>query len=239
MYTGKRKKADVIRYVFFDLGLTLVENGMPERYRKAMEARGISLSSQKAGEIYHLANKYFMRERPGEMGKGNRRCFEDYVAYICWLAGNESKAPEVIRQLTEGEKPVWKAYPYTLPVLRELKKKGIKTGLISNWDNTCREVLEDNGLDSMLDVIVISCEENIEKPDKRIFQKALALADIGPEECIYVGDGGSRELETARKLGMNPVQAVWYLKEEIPQLEKRKPEFVQAESPFDILHFNE
>jgi putative hydrolase of the HAD superfamily len=54
-----------------------------------------------------------------------------------------------------------------------------------------------------------------------------------------VGDGGSRELETARKLGMNPVQAVWYLKEEIPQLEKRKPEFLHAESPFDILYFKE
>ena len=38
---------------------------------------------------------------------------------------------------------------------------------------------------------------------------------------------------------MNPIQAVWYLKEEIPQLRKRKAEFVQAELPFDILHFKE
>ncbi|MGN1177229.1 MAG: HAD family hydrolase [Roseburia sp.] len=192
----------MIRYVFFDLGLTLLENSMPERYRKVMAAIGLSISPKRAQEVYHLTNKYFMRERPGEMGKNNRRCFEDYVTYICCLAGDESKTPEVIKQLAAEEKPVWKAFPYTLPVLEELRQKGIKIGLISNWDNTCRNVLKDNGLDSLLDVIVISSEENIEKPDKRIFQKALTLAEIAPEECIYVGDNYYDDAVGAGQLGI-------------------------------------
>ena len=50
------------------------------------------------------------------------------------------------------------------------------------------------------------------------------------EECIYIGDGGSNELETARKLGMKAVQAAWYLQERTTQPAKRKHDFIQLEN---------
>ena len=31
---------------------------------------------------------------------------------------------------------------------------------------------------------------------------------VSPDECIYVGDGGSLELETASQIGMKALQAV-------------------------------
>jgi putative hydrolase of the HAD superfamily len=120
-----------------------------------------------------------------------------------------------------------------------LKTRNIKIGLISNCYSEECDVIKDSILFEYFDSACMSCELGMKKPDVRIFEKCMKDLEVSPEECIYVGDGGSRELETARKLGMNPVQAVWYLKEEIPQLEKRKPEFLQAESPFDILYFKE
>lgn len=51
----------------------------------------------------------------------------------------------------------------------------------------------------------------------------------------YVGDGGSFELETARSLGMHPLQATWYLKDGANQPARRKAEFLQAESPMDVI----
>jgi putative hydrolase of the HAD superfamily len=57
------------------------------------------------------------------------------------------------------------------------------------------------------------------------------------EECIYVGDGGSNELETASKLGMKAVQAAWYLQEGTTQPSKRKPDFRQLEKPLEVLNF--
>ncbi|MBQ7840782.1 MAG: HAD-IA family hydrolase [Lachnospiraceae bacterium] len=192
----------VIKYVFFDLGLTLVENSMPKRYRKAMSASGFDISEEQAAEVYHLANKFFMRERQGELGKGNRKCFVDYVTCVCKLAGDETKALQVIGHLEKMEKPVWKAFDYTVEVLEELKKHGVGLGLISNWDSTCRDVLAENGLDKLLDVIVVSSEENVEKPEASIFEKAIALAEINPWECIYVGDNYYDDAVGSAKLGI-------------------------------------
>ena len=58
---------------------------------------------------------------------------------------------------------------------------------------------------------------------------------VVPEECLYVGDGGSFELEAARDLGMHTLQAAWYLKDGVNQQSKRKADFLQAEAPMDII----
>ena len=68
-----------------------------------------------------------------------------------------------------------------------------------------------------------------------IFQKCAHTLAVVPQECLYVGDGGSFELETAQAIGMHPIQAAWYLKDGVNQPAKRKAEFVQAESPMDVL----
>ena len=54
-------------------------------------------------------------------------------------------------------------------------------------------------------------------------------------ECIYGGDGGCLELETAQSLGMYPFQAIWYLKDSVNQPAKKKVEFLQAESPLEVI----
>ena len=52
-----------------------------------------------------------------------------------------------------------------------------------------------------------------------------------------MGDGGSFELEAARELGMNAVQAVWYLQEGTMQPSGRKENFEQIEKPLDVLNY--
>lgn len=59
---------------------------------------------------------------------------------------------------------------------------------------------------------------------------------LKPGGCLlYVGDGGSNELEAAQRLGMQVVQAVWYLKEGINQPAQRKTDFEHIEKPMDII----
>lgn len=60
---------------------------------------------------------------------------------------------------------------------------------------------------------------------------------VNVEECLYVGDGGSQELETAEMLGMKAIQAVWYLKEGTQQPVGRKNNFLQAESPLEVIDY--
>jgi putative hydrolase of the HAD superfamily len=82
----------------------------------------------------------------------------------------------------------------------------------------------------------LSYEQGIQKPDEEIFQRCINGFSVKAEECIYVGDGGSNELETARQLGMKAVQAAWYLQEETTQPSKRKPNFFQLEKPLEVLN---
>ena len=73
--------------------------------------------------------------------------------------------------------------------------------------------------------------------DEKIFQRCMCSLAVKAEECMYVGDGGSEELETARKLGIKAIQAAWYLQEGTTQPAKRKHDFLQIEKPLEVLYY--
>lgn len=122
-----------------------------------------------------------------------------------------------------------------IPMLSQLKEKGLLVGLISNCYFEEAEVIRKSELFSFFDGVYFSCEQGVAKPDEEIFQRCMRDFAVKPEECLYIGDGGSEELETARKLGMKAVQAVWYLQEGSTQPSRRKRDFIQAERPLDVL----
>ncbi len=124
-----------------------------------------------------------------------------------------------------------------LPMLEELKKRKLKVGLISNCYFEEAAVIKNSVLWQYFDRAYLSCEQGIAKPEEEIFDRCVKGLGVAYEECLYVGDGGSCELETAERLGMKPVQAVWYLKQGSKQPVWRKPEFLQAESPLEIVNY--
>lgn len=85
-----------------------------------------------------------------------------------------------------------------------------------------------------LHVACLSCELGVKKPQKEIFQICLAKLRLFAEECLYVGDGGSHELDKAKELGMRAVQAAWYLGDGLDQPVRRLHGFEQLESPMDV-----
>ena len=124
-----------------------------------------------------------------------------------------------------------------IPMFEKLKKQGYKVGLISNCYFEEATVIKNSVLWPYFDVACLSCETGTAKPEEEIFRRCVAELGVDYAECLYVGDGGSMELETAERLGMKPVQAVWYLQQGSKQPAWRKPEFRQAESPLAVLWF--
>lgn len=125
------------------------------------------------------------------------------------------------------------------PMLQALKEKGIQIGLISNCYYEEAEVIRESELFPYFDVVCLSCELGVKKPDVLIYEKCMEQLGVAAGECLYVGDGGSRELETAEGIGMKAVQAAWYLKEGTTQPVGRKEEFEQAERPMNVLNYLE
>ncbi|MBE5874996.1 MAG: HAD family hydrolase [Lachnospiraceae bacterium] len=126
-----------------------------------------------------------------------------------------------------------------IPMLQALKEKGILIALISNCYFEEATVIRNSELFPYFDGVYLSCEQGVKKPDEEIFRRCMKELLVQPEECVYVGDGGSYELETAKGLGMKAIQAVWYLKEGCGQPTGRMPEFPQAESPLEVLKYLE
>jgi epoxide hydrolase-like predicted phosphatase len=81
-------------------------------------------------------------------------------------------------------------------------RPALKTGLISNaWDGL-RETLHTRVLIAdVFDVMVISAEEKIAKPDPRIYHRALERLDVKAEEAIFLDDF-SENIDAANALGM-------------------------------------
>lgn len=126
-----------------------------------------------------------------------------------------------------------------ITMLSALKKRGFLIGLISNCFSEEADVIRRSELFHYFDAIYLSYEQGIQKPDEEIFKRCLNGFSVKAEECIYVGDGGSEELETASKLGMKAVQAAWYLREGTTQPTERKHDFIQLENPLEVLNYLE
>lgn len=130
-------------------------------------------------------------------------------------------------------------HPHIIPMLEELKKQGIKIGLISNCYFEEAKVIRESALFPYFDTVCLSCELGIRKPEKEIYKVCMKELSVEADDCVYVGDGGSYELETAKALGMKPVQATWYFREGTTQPCGPKPDFLQAKEPMDVLDFLE
>ena len=126
-----------------------------------------------------------------------------------------------------------------MPMLAEIRSRGLKTAVISNCFSEEAPAIRQSALAEMFDVLTLSFEQGVQKPDHAIYERCLGALGVSARECVYLGDGGSGELEAAHSLGMHAVQAGWYLAERGILAQKRLPQFPLAEKPADILTFIE
>ncbi|MBO4705555.1 MAG: HAD-IA family hydrolase [Spirochaetaceae bacterium] len=98
----------------------------------------------------------------------------------------------------------------TIRLLKTLHEKGLSVGLISNTFSDERDMIRSSQLNPLFDAVMISYEQGICKPDPAIFNAMMKALNVKADECLYVGDGGSRELFAAREIGMTAVQCTWF-----------------------------
>jgi HAD superfamily hydrolase (TIGR01509 family) len=93
----------------------------------------------------------------------------------------------------------WSPYPDTVETLHELHAAGTPVAVISNigWDPL--PVLRRYGVEGAIDVLVLSDQRGVVKPDPAIFRMACTELDVPPQDCVMIGDnpvadGGAAEL---------------------------------------------
>jgi putative hydrolase of the HAD superfamily len=126
-------------------------------------------------------------------------------------------------------------HPGILPMLAALRERGIRLGLITNCFSEEAALIRASALFPCFDAPCLSWEEGTRKPDPAIYHACLRKLGIAPEHCLYVGDGGSMELETARSLGMQAIQATWYRQEAFEHKQAAiRPDFPQLSDPMAL-----
>jgi putative hydrolase of the HAD superfamily len=102
----------------------------------------------------------------------------------------------------------FRAFEEVPEVLREVRERGVRLVVVSNWDVSLHDVLVDTGLAPLLDGVAISAEVGSGKPDGAIFARGLALAGVAAHEAVHVGDSVEHDVAGARAAGIAPVLVV-------------------------------
>ena len=128
-------------------------------------------------------------------------------------------------------------HPEIEPMFDNLRQRSLRVGLISNCFSEEAAVIRQSVLANRFDAMCLSFEMGMQKPDRDIFSRCIASLNVEADECLYVGDGGSNELEAAADFGMEVMQAGWYLYASGCLGERRKERFRLAETPFDVIRY--
>lgn len=99
----------------------------------------------------------------------------------------------------------WRLYPDTRPALEALHARGIRLGVISNFDSRLFGLLDGLEIARFFDPTVISTRAGAAKPEPAIFSHALAHHGLAPEHAVHVGDSYEMDVLGAQAAGLQPV----------------------------------
>ena len=170
-----------IKWIFFDLGSTLIdETGADSRRIKEMVS-GTDITEEAYRE------KRFEMIRKGLNGDLSTI---DYFGLTKTPWHSEDEVP----------------YPDVVPTLTELKQRGYKLAVIANQKHGTEQRLYNWNLRQFFHVIAASAELGMSKPDLAIFEWALTQTDCYPQNAIMVGDRLDNDIGPANRLGMHTVR---------------------------------
>lgn len=96
----------------------------------------------------------------------------------------------------------FEAFGDAAPALMDLRERGLRLAVVSNWDWSLTDVLGGLGLLPLLDAVLTSAEVGAAKPDPAIFEAALAAVGCAAADAVHVGDSAEHDVQGARAAGL-------------------------------------
>jgi len=196
-----------IKTIFFDSAGTLVEVPPYSRvWHRIMGDLGLDMSLHRVEVGVRYADSTYGKRYLSYAGR-TREYWTSYLGFLLAklkVEGNQSELAEEICERFQ-QRPWSNPYPETKGVLRALKRRGFKLGVISNATDDVTNRLEHVGLAEYFDSFTYSQEAKAEKPHPRIFRLALERAGCKPIEAVHVGDSYDQDVLGAKKVGMQPI----------------------------------
>lgn len=208
--------SDVGRFeaVFFDVGNTLLYPypSVSEVVRQVLADEGHLRDLSAIDQYMPLVDEYYedrYREDDTFWTDENETSavWVGMYSLLCRKLDIVADAEHIARRVYDefGSAERWSAYDDVRPAFERLKGKGLRLGLISNWDRRLPTLISGLGLCEMLDTVVSSADVGLHKPDPRIFELACERVGARAESCAHVGDHLYADVLGAQAVGMLPV----------------------------------
>lgn len=182
----------MIKNIVFDVGNVLVDF----RYHNYMLEMGFKPEAVKIIEEKLIGNSALWSQldlgREPEMDTVNRMLSE--------VPGYEAD----VHRFFDNVIDIVETYQYTVPWLTNLREKGYKIYLLSNYPKNWWTLHEENrfGFTHLTDGKTVSGFVKVVKPGKEIYELLLSSHGLIADECLFFDDR-KENVEAAKKLGIN------------------------------------
>ncbi len=128
-----------------------------------------------------------------------------YAHMIETLCSGDPPATDRVRRRMRamvGNLDVFQLRPEVDGLLRRLRGRGLKLGIVANQPEAARERLARVGIGDLFDHLGLSGLSGLRKPDPRAFTAAAEALGVAASACIMVGDRIDNDIAPAKALGM-------------------------------------
>ena len=194
--------------VLLDALGTLVELLPPApRLQRELARHGFDVSEEQAAAGFGAEIGYYLAHH---LDGGDRRGLEDLRDRCASALMDElslSGLDHATARRAMLESLEFAPYP-DAAALAELRSRGVRLAIVSNWDCSLADWLEPLGLLELVDAVVSSADVGAAKPDPAVFRSALDLLGVHAEDAVHVGDSLENDVEGARAAGVRPLLLV-------------------------------
>jgi HAD superfamily hydrolase (TIGR01509 family) len=176
--------------VLFDLFATLADEDFRSLVAEEAEFLGVSPSAFTAA---NEATRY-ARSRIPDALTGTRLILEH-------LQLDTTHAQSLYRMQADWLVANGRLYDDVMPTLQGLRNHGIKTAVICNGSGFIRPWLDVSGLGDTADLVMLSAEEGVAKPETEIFLRACDRLGARPNQLVWFVDDQPGYLAGANALG--------------------------------------
>jgi HAD superfamily hydrolase (TIGR01509 family) len=202
--------------LFLDAGNTLVSIDFPW-LAEELSARGVPCGPEALARAEAAARPALSRWLGGERSTEAQESFPYHLRGVLGAlpaasargaAGVEALAAELLPVIAARGRSE-RLWCYVLPgvpqALARLRALGLRLVVVSNSDGSVERSLAALGLRDPFHAVLDSAIVGHEKPDPRIFERALAAAGTAPERAAHVGDLVCADVVGARAAGVHAV----------------------------------
>jgi putative hydrolase of the HAD superfamily len=195
-----------LRAVLFDVDFTLARPGPalgPEGYVIAGARHGLTLDPARFDAARDAALEHL--ERHPELDHDDEIWFAFTERIVLGMGGEQPASYACAVDITRGWElhENFELYADTVPVLDELRRAGLKIGLLTNSSRDVDAFARHHGLE--VDAAVGSLHHGKTKPHASIFRAVLELLDVEPADAVMVGDTVADDIDGARAIGMRAI----------------------------------